>query len=155
MFVLQPGSYFFRNINNIHWYKCCTFGIIGKRKFVTILSGCREILRVEVQVTSYKSLRKMSHVWWVITVNRISCLYSSTPTPSYHVIILASNIVKLYAPVLFRKRTHSSCKGGSRHLWKLIESSPFLSSALQSIINPDILNETQILLALKIYFWWC
>lgn len=85
-----------------------------------------------------KSPGKMSHARWLTKANRILRLYISTPTPSTNLIILAQYIVKVYTPVWFQIKTHSSCKDGSRHLWKLIESSRFLSSALKAVIDPVI-----------------
>ncbi|CAG9791202.1 unnamed protein product [Diatraea saccharalis] len=85
-----------------------------------------------------KSPGKMSHARWLTKANRILRLYISSPKPSTNLIILAQYIVKVYAPVWFQIKTHSSCKDGSRHLWKLIESSRFLSCALKSIIDPVI-----------------
>ncbi|GBP06283.1 Protein asteroid homolog 1 [Eumeta japonica] len=46
--------------------------------------------------------------------------------------------IPVYTPVWFQIKTHSSCKDGSRHLWKLIESSRFLSSELKAVIDPVI-----------------
>lgn len=70
--------------------------------------------------------------------NWILRLYISTPTLSSNLVILTQYIVKLYAPVWFQIKTHSSWKDGSRHLWRLIESSRFLSSALKAVIYPVI-----------------
>ncbi|GBP05516.1 Kynurenine formamidase [Eumeta japonica] len=85
-----------------------------------------------------KSPGKMSHARWLTKAKQILRLYISTPTPSTNLIILAQYIAKVYTPVWFQIKTHSSCKDGSRHLWKLIESSRFLSSALKAVIDPVI-----------------
>lgn len=83
-----------------------------------------------------KSPGKMSHARWLTKANRILRLYISSPTPSNNLISLAHYIVRVYAPVWFQIKTHPSCKDGSRHLWKLIESSRYLPSALKAVIDP-------------------
>ena len=85
-----------------------------------------------------KSPGKMSHARWLTRANRILRLYVSVDAPSVNLITLATYIVKVYAPIWFSIKTHSSCKDGSRHLFKLIELTRYLPTTLKAVIDPVI-----------------
>lgn len=85
-----------------------------------------------------KSPGKMSHARWLTRANRILRLYVSIKEPSKNLTILATYIVKVYAPTWFYIKTHPTCKDGARHLWKLISASRYLSTELKTIIDPVI-----------------
>ncbi|GBP27482.1 hypothetical protein EVAR_14303_1 [Eumeta japonica] len=85
-----------------------------------------------------KSPGKMSHARWLTRANRILRLYASVETPSENLITLATYIVRVYAPVWFAIKTHSSCKDGPRHLFKLIELTRYLPTTLKNIFDPII-----------------
>lgn len=85
-----------------------------------------------------KSPGKMSHARWLIRANRILRLYVSIEVPSENLTILATYIVKVYAPTWFSIKIHPTCKDGARYLWKLISASRYLSTELKAIIDPVI-----------------
>lgn len=87
-----------------------------------------------------KSPGKMSHARWFTRANRILRLYVSTKSPTEDLLILATSVVKVYAPTWFAIKTHPSCKDGARHLWKLIAASRYLSEELKAVIDPDIIR---------------
>lgn len=85
-----------------------------------------------------KSPGKMSHARWLTRANRILRLYVSTKSPSEELSILATYVVRVYAPTWFAIKTHPSCKDGARHLWKLISASRYLTANLKAVIDPVI-----------------
>ncbi|CAH1998449.1 unnamed protein product [Acanthoscelides obtectus] len=85
-----------------------------------------------------KSPGKMSHARWLTRANRILRLYVSVETPPESLTILATYVIKVYAPIWFSIKSHSSCKDGSRHFFKLIELSRYLPANLKSIVDPVI-----------------
>ena len=46
--------------------------------------------------------------------------------------------MKVYAPMWFTIKLESSCKDGSRHLWRTIVLSRYMSDELKAIIDPVI-----------------
>lgn len=80
----------------------------------------------------------MSHARWLTRANRILRLYVSTKAPSQKLKILATYIVKVYAPTWFAIKIHPTCKDGARHLWKLISASRYLPDELKAKIDPVI-----------------
>lgn len=86
----------------------------------------------------HKSPGKMSHARWLTRANRILRLYVATEAPTENLIILATYVVKVYAPTWFSIKTHPTCKDGARHLWQLISASRYLSPELKTIIDPVI-----------------
>lgn len=85
-----------------------------------------------------KSPGKMSHARWLTRANRVMRLYVSTESPSSELTVLATYIVKAYAPTWFAIKTHPSCKDGARHLYQLISSTRYLSTELKAIVDPVI-----------------
>ncbi|KAF0728912.1 Uncharacterized protein FWK35_00032074 [Aphis craccivora] len=90
-----------------------------------------------------KSPVKMSHARWLTRANRILRLYVSIEVPSENLTILATYVVKVYAPTWFSIKIHPTCKDGARHLWKLISASRYLSTELKAIIDPVIQRKWQ------------
>ncbi|CAH2098548.1 unnamed protein product [Euphydryas editha] len=62
--------------------------------------------------------------------------------PPQNLVKLATFIIKSYAPVWFAIKVHSSCKDGSRHLWKLISSTKYLPDELLKIVDPVIIRNS-------------
>lgn len=87
---------------------------------------------------AHKSPGKMSHARWLTRANRILRLYVSVDTASANLITLATYIVKVYAPVWFSIKTRPNYMDGSRHLFKLIELTRYLSTTLKAVIDPVI-----------------
>lgn len=81
---------------------------------------------------------KMSHARWLTTANRVLRLYISTKEPSHELKTLTTYILKVYAPLWFSIKVHSSCKDGAQHLWKTVKLSRYLSEDLKNIIDPVI-----------------
>ena len=85
-----------------------------------------------------KSPGKMSHARWLTRANRILRLYVSMESPSKNLVILATYVVKVYAPTWFAIKIHPSCKDGARHLFKLIAATRYLPTELRAKIDPVI-----------------
>lgn len=51
---------------------------------------------------------KVAHSRWLTTANRILGLYVATPDPTHELQIMTEYIVKVYAPVWFAIKSHSS-----------------------------------------------
>lgn len=85
-----------------------------------------------------KTPGKMSHARWLTRANRILRLYVSTASPNEKLVVLATYVVKVYAPTWFAIKMHSSCKDGARHFFKLISATRYLSTELRAIIDPVI-----------------
>lgn len=90
----------------------------------------------------HRSPGKLSHARWLTRANRILRLYISTENPQQNLVTLATFVVKTYAPVWFAIKTHSSCKDGSKHLWKLINSTRYLSDELLAIVDPVLIRNS-------------
>ncbi|CAK1579256.1 unnamed protein product [Parnassius mnemosyne] len=87
-----------------------------------------------------KSPGKMSHARWLTRANRILRLYIPTKSAPKELVILATYVVKVYAPTWFSIKTHPSCKDGARHLYKLISASRYLTAELKAVIDPVIIR---------------
>lgn len=85
-----------------------------------------------------KSPGKMSHARWLTWANRVMRLYVSMKSPSQNLIVLATYIVKAYAPTWFAIKTHPSCKDGSRHLYQLISATRYLPNELKTVVDSVI-----------------
>lgn len=79
---------------------------------------------------------KLVHSRWVTTANRILRLYISSTTPSKNLIILATFVVKVYAPCWFLIKKSSSCIYGAQHIYESIQRSRYLPESLRDIIDP-------------------
>ena len=85
-----------------------------------------------------KSPGKMPHARWLTRVNRIMRLYVSMKLPFENLVVIATYIVKAYAPTWFAIKTHPSCKDGARHLYQLIHATRYLPTELKAIVDPVI-----------------
>jgi len=81
---------------------------------------------------------KMAHSRWLTTANRVLRLYISTSNPTPNLQMLASFIVRVYAPVWFAIKSKPSCKDGARHLWLTVHLSRSLPPEVRSVIDPVI-----------------
>lgn len=81
---------------------------------------------------------KMVHSRWLTTANRILRVYVSESNPSDIILTLTTYILKVYAPVWFAIKIHSSVVDGPRNLFKLISLSRYLPDNLKQIVDPVI-----------------
>ncbi|GBL81333.1 hypothetical protein AVEN_143643-1 [Araneus ventricosus] len=87
------------------------------------------------------ALRKpgpVAHSRWLTTAGRILRLYVATEKPSDNLIILATYIMKVYAPVWFHVKTKPSITEGAWHNWRLISFSRYLEPNLRNIVDTVI-----------------
>lgn len=87
---------------------------------------------------SFRNPGKLAHSRWLTLANRVPRLYVATENPTQNLITLAEYIVKVYAPVWFNIKLKPSCVYGSKHLFKLISYSRYLSDDLKNVIDPVI-----------------
>ena len=80
----------------------------------------------------------LSHARWLTAANRLLRLYVSTLHPCENLVTLVTYILKVYAPMWFSIKAHSSCKDGAGHLWQTINNSRYLSDKLKAVIDPVI-----------------
>ncbi|GBN96416.1 hypothetical protein AVEN_10920-1 [Araneus ventricosus] len=79
------------------------------------------------------------HARWPTRANRILRLYVSVESPSENLVILASNVVKVYAPACFPIKIRPYCKDRGRHLLKLIRYLPTeLKAKIDLVIQRNI-----------------
>lgn len=81
---------------------------------------------------------KLNHSRWLTTANRILRLYTATTKPSEELIILTTFIIKVYAPMWFNIKLHSSCIYGAKHVFETIQLCGYLPEAQKSIVYPVI-----------------
>lgn len=67
-------------------------------------------------------------------------MYLGTENPSNELVILATYICKVYAPVWFKIKCNSNCTDGAKNLWFLANSSRYLPKELKEIVDPVILR---------------
>ena len=78
------------------------------------------------------------HSRWLTTANRLLRLYVATERPSSNLITLVTYVIKVYGPVWFHIKVHSSCTEGCKNIWKMIEFSRYLQPTLRSIVDEVI-----------------
>ena len=78
------------------------------------------------------------HSRWLTTANRLLRLYVATENPSETLRNLVTYVMKVCALVWFHIKTKSSCSEGSRHLWRMIKFSRYLTPELKAIVDPVI-----------------
>ena len=69
----------------------------------------------------------LNHSRWLTTANRILRLYVSIKIPSEKLQALVMFIIRVYAPIWFTIKSHSSCKDGARHFHQQVAKSRYLS----------------------------
>lgn len=90
------------------------------------------------QDLAQKNPGKIGHARWLTTANHVLRLYVGTKVPSNQLNILATFILKVYAPMWFRIKMKPSCKDGAKHLWETIQFSRYLSADLRNVVDPVI-----------------
>lgn len=80
----------------------------------------------------------LNHSRWLTTANRILLLYVSDKKPSENLKTLVTYIIRVYAPMWFAIKAHSSCKDGARHLHQMLVKSRYLSPKHKKIVDPVI-----------------
>src|SRR6218665_337982 len=60
------------------------------------------------------------------TANRIMRLYVATENPTDNLVIPATFVMSVYAPMWLHIKTKSACTEGSKHLWRMIKYSQYL-----------------------------
>ncbi|GBM87549.1 hypothetical protein AVEN_107199-1 [Araneus ventricosus] len=80
----------------------------------------------------------VAHSRWLTTAGRILRLYVATEKPSDNLIILATYIMKVYAPVWFHVKAKPAITEGARHIWRLISFSRYLEPNLRNIVDTII-----------------
>ncbi|GBM70805.1 hypothetical protein AVEN_142094-1 [Araneus ventricosus] len=100
---------------------------------------CLAISRVECYFDlALKKPGSVAHSRWLTTAGRILRLNVATEKPSDNLIILATFIMKVYAPVWFHVKTKPAITEGARHIWRLISFSRYLESNLRNIVDTVI-----------------
>ena len=77
----------------------------------------------------------MHHARWLTTANRILRLYVSTSEPSSNLLVLVEYIMKVYVPVWFSIKCHSSAKDGPKHFFQLVSKSRCLPGKYRTVVN--------------------
>src|SRR6218665_3229421 len=80
----------------------------------------------------------LNHSRWLTTANRILLLYVSDKKPSENLKTLVTYIIRVYAPMWFATKAHSSCKDGARHLHQMLVKSRYLGPKHKKILDPVI-----------------
>lgn len=78
------------------------------------------------------------HARWLTTRNHILRTYIGTKKPTKAFLMLATYIVKVYAPVWFAIKTKPHCIRSPAHLFKLVSLSRALDVKVRNIIDPII-----------------
>ena len=73
---------------------------------------------------------------WLTAANRILKLYEGIKIPSEKLQALVMFIIRVYAPMWFVIKSHSSCKDGARHFHQQVARSRYLSQEQKNIIDP-------------------
>src|SRR6218665_1755822 len=82
----------------------------------------------------------LNHSRWLTTASRIILLYVSDKKPSENLKTLVTCIIRVYAPMWFAIKAHSSCKDGgfkygARHLHQMLVKSTYLSPKHKKIVD--------------------
>lgn len=80
----------------------------------------------------------LSHSRWLTCANRVLRLFISQTSPTNELKILASYIVKTYAPVWFDVKRYHSVKYGPKHIFKVVQTTRHLPDNIKKIIDPVI-----------------
>lgn len=87
---------------------------------------------------SHKNPGPLCHSRWLTCANRILRLYAATEMPSRNLDVLATFVIKVYAPTWFNIKLKSSCLDGPKHLLEMIKRSRYLPEEILKIIDPVI-----------------
>jgi len=80
----------------------------------------------------------LHHGRWLTTACRILRLYVATVDPSQELRILATFVMRVYAPMWFQIKTHPSLKYAAANLWRTIVASRYLTGDHQQIVQSVI-----------------
>ena len=121
----------------------CELPIISKEDLSSdqkyLLDICRAVSSgLFSQNLAQRNPGKMVHSRWLTTANRILRLYVSSENPTQNLITLAVFVMKVYAPMWFSIKMHSSCVNGAKHLYQTIALSRYMPQELRDIIDPVI-----------------
>ena len=78
----------------------------------------------------------LNHSRWLNSANRILRLYVSNKHPFEKLQALIMFIIRVYTPMWFAIKSHSSCKDGARHFHRMITRSRYPSEQHKKIIDP-------------------
>lgn len=81
---------------------------------------------------------KMSYARWITTASRLLRLYIGIVQQSPNLRILVEYVMKVYAPIWFDIKCHSSVKDGAKHLFRLIHLSRYMTQEMKRIVDPVI-----------------
>lgn len=87
---------------------------------------------------SKKDPGRLVHSRWLTTANRILRYYVSVENPSEELLMLATYIVKVYAPMWFCIKLNSLAVDGAKNTHKLIKLTRYLPANIKSIVDPVI-----------------
>ena len=73
---------------------------------------------------------------WLTTAKKILKLYVSIKIPSEKLQALVMLIIRVFAPMWFTIKSHSSCKDGARRFHQQVASSRYRSQEQKNIIDP-------------------
>lgn len=77
----------------------------------------------------------LCHSRWLTLANNLLRTYVGTSNPSTNLIIVATFIMRVYAPIWFTIKGNPNCINGARHFWLLIHLSRYLEDDLRSIVD--------------------
>lgn len=104
-----------------------------------LLEMCNSISKGECSVDlAMRNPGCLNHSRWLTTANRILRLYVSDKKPSENLKTLVTFIIRVYAPMWFAIKVHSSCKDGARHIHQMLVKSRYLSPKHKKIVDPVI-----------------
>ena len=87
---------------------------------------------------SLRNLGAINHARWLRTGNRILRIYIGSENPIFELVTLATFVIRVYAPMRFCIKGHSSCDNGARHLFSTILKSRYLPKNLLTVIDTII-----------------
>lgn len=97
---------------------------------------------------------KVCHSRWLTTANRIMRLYVATENPTDNLVILATFVMSVYAPMWFHVKTKSASTEGSKHLWRMIKYSRCLEKHLRDVVD-EVIQRNGYFGHAKIYYSQC
>ena len=93
---------------------------------------------------------------WLTTANTILKLYVGIKIPSEKLQALVMFIIRVYAPIKFAIKSHSSCKDGARHFHQQVVRLHYFSQGQKNVIDPVLHDNSyfahpeNIILAMKV-----
>lgn len=81
---------------------------------------------------------RLNHSRWLTTANRILRLYVASENPSEELLVLATFVMKVYAPMWFVIKSKPSCVYGAKHVFETIKLCRYLPDELKTVVYPVI-----------------